>query len=220
MEKQHHVKASHFLIQGYDDYIAARILLNKGYILQGATLAATAVEKYLKAILGALNAKVGWLHLDKLEKIKQAFNGTSYEAIFEHLDNTFLEILSNVYRFRYLDGISKPIQFGFFVNQFLCELDYTVNAIEGVLKIRNKGKRVSNLQRDIDDENPDLFENNFLAEKVEKTSFMNRPSIGFGIYFDPRTNSPIELRGELGEIGGPYSGTILTLTLDIPDPKA
>ena len=36
---------------GYRDYIAARFLLNNHFIVQGLTLASTAVEKYLKAVI-------------------------------------------------------------------------------------------------------------------------------------------------------------------------
>jgi len=35
----------------YRDYIAARFLLNNHFIVQGLTLASTAVEKYLKAVI-------------------------------------------------------------------------------------------------------------------------------------------------------------------------
>ncbi len=36
---------------GFRDYVAARFLINKEFIIQGLTLASTAVEKYLKAII-------------------------------------------------------------------------------------------------------------------------------------------------------------------------
>lgn len=36
---------------GYRDYIAARFLLNNKFIIQGLTLASTALEKYLKSLI-------------------------------------------------------------------------------------------------------------------------------------------------------------------------
>jgi HEPN domain-containing protein len=36
---------------GYRDYIGARFLLNNEFVIQGLTLASTAVEKYLKALI-------------------------------------------------------------------------------------------------------------------------------------------------------------------------
>lgn len=215
MENPHIVRASQFLIQGYDDYIAARVLLNKGYNLQGATLAATSVEKYFKAILNALSIQIGKLHLSRLGEIRKAFESTDYKELFNYLDDTFLGILSEVYAFRYLDGMNKPKQFGFFVNQFLCELDYTVHSIESLIKIHNKDKPVSKLQRDIQSQNPDLFENNYLVQKIDKAVFMNKDSAGYGMYYDPKTDSPIELTGVTSKISIPYTGSISIISFNI-----
>ena len=49
MEKQY--EWSWLMDLGYRDYVAARFLLNNHLIIQGLTLASTAVEKYLKALI-------------------------------------------------------------------------------------------------------------------------------------------------------------------------
>lgn len=60
------------LSTGYDDYIASRRLLWNDYHMQGLTLASSAVEKYLKAIL-AVNGKTKkemGVHLDRWDKLE------------------------------------------------------------------------------------------------------------------------------------------------------
>ena len=51
-----------FLNLGFKDYLAARVLLNLGLLLQGATLASTSIEKYFKAII-AFRGNVSKGHL-------------------------------------------------------------------------------------------------------------------------------------------------------------
>lgn len=47
----------------YRDYIAARFLLNNHFIVQGLTLASTAVEKYLKAVIAFNLQEKEWYSL-------------------------------------------------------------------------------------------------------------------------------------------------------------
>jgi hypothetical protein len=44
-------KVADFLEVAYKDYLAARVLFDADLLIQGAVLASTAIEKYLKAIL-------------------------------------------------------------------------------------------------------------------------------------------------------------------------
>ncbi len=48
-------------------------------------------------------------------------------------DPVFLDVLEKAYKIRYYDKLEKPVQFGFFVNQFLGELDSTVDYLEKIL---------------------------------------------------------------------------------------
>jgi hypothetical protein len=40
-----------YLTAGFDDYLASRVLLNNLLLTQGAILASTAIEKYIKALM-------------------------------------------------------------------------------------------------------------------------------------------------------------------------
>ena len=59
----------------YRDYIAARFLLNNEFVIQGLTLASTAVEKYLKSIIvfHSTENKNYHYHFDRLDKLKDVF---------------------------------------------------------------------------------------------------------------------------------------------------
>jgi hypothetical protein len=209
------VRASLYLLQGYDDYITARFLINNGFILQGTILASTAIEKYFKALLVGLKKPFKWIHLDKLTEIKKAFSDTEYSVLFaEYLDDVFLNMLGEAYRFRYLDGTKDTIQFGFLVNQFLAELDYTVNTIESLLIIEENGTRISHLRRDIEEKNPTLLKNNWLALGVPKAEFMNMETTAFGMYYDPKTSSPIIIQSKSLKPDIEYNGHILIITVN------
>ena len=100
----------------YDDYLASRFLLNNGFALQGATLASTAIEKYLKALLTCQGVSFSRVHLDNLVKLEAAFAATPFHAILTFFDQNFLTVITTVYSFRYLDNIKSPTSVGFFLN--------------------------------------------------------------------------------------------------------
>ena len=54
---------THFRLVGYQDYVAARLLLRNGLEIQGLILASTCMEKYLKEVL-ATAGKATATHLD------------------------------------------------------------------------------------------------------------------------------------------------------------
>jgi hypothetical protein len=136
-------RAQGLLSIGYRDYIASRVLLNNGYIMQGALLASTAVEKYLKAVL-ALSGISCKYHMDKLGQIKPLFQHTPYTMMFDILDPVFLDMLSKAYRYRYLDEktVTKPDTVGFLVTQFLGTLDFTILKLDSLFIIEKKIKTV------------------------------------------------------------------------------
>lgn len=87
---------------GHRDYIASRVLINNGNILQGAMLASTAVEKYLKAVLALIGFRCSF-HMDNVGQFKKMFQKSPYIMMFEVLDPAFIDLLSKAYRYRYLD---------------------------------------------------------------------------------------------------------------------
>jgi len=183
-------KAFSLISLGYDDYIAARYLIHGGYILQGVTLASSSVEKYLKAILamyGKEKKDMG-VHLNKIEKIKKLLADCYYD-ITEKIDSRFLKILGDAYNIRYYDDLKETVTIGFFINQFIGELDYTINlietkVIEGVHD--SNGKSISTAyKRDIEEKNVDLFLNNYILSGITKKEHMEKVDNGFGIFINP-----------------------------------
>ena len=169
---------------GYRDYIAARLLLNNHLILQGLTLASTAVEKYLKAIivLNLQKKEKYHFHLDRLESLKKLLAKVNSDVTKE-FDAVFLDILQNAFRIRYYDKIEEPIFMGFYINQLIGELDYTIDFLERfIANTQNSGKRMSQYFRAIANNDSHLYENNFILSNENKKDFMEKPDIGFSIY--------------------------------------
>lgn len=174
----------HWLMDlGYRDYIAARVLLNNHLIVQGLTLASTSVEKYLKALI-VFNLKERekyHYHFDSFEKLKSLLCKVNKD-VTEEFDPVFLEILENAFKIRYYDNIKQPVFMGFFINQFIGELDYTIDFLENfVAKTENGGASISAYNRAIKNNNPQLFENNFVLGKENKKDYMEKPDVGFSI---------------------------------------
>jgi len=172
-------------VSAFDEYIAGRFLFLNGYYNQALTLASTAVEKYLKTALAVLNIKKR-VHLDKYSELCELFAPTPYHMLPGMLDEYFLEILGKIYKYRYLDELKGPTTIGFLTNQFLGELDYTIEKIDRLINITQDGIRIdSAYRRALKEKLSILFQNNFLLDRIEKNDFMNRPSDGYALHLDP-----------------------------------
>lgn len=169
---------------GYRDYIAARFLLNNHLIIQGLTLASTSVEKYLKALI-VFNLKKRekyHYHLDRFESLKKLLSKVNNDVTVE-FDPIFLEILQNAFKIRYYDNIEKSVFMGFYINQLIGELDYTIDFMERfIANSQNGGKSMSAYYRASKNNDSHLYENNFILSKENKKDFMEKPDIGFSIH--------------------------------------
>jgi hypothetical protein len=216
-------KAFSLLQLGFNDYIAARHLINSKYILQGVTLASTALEKYLKVILvskGKTKKDIG-VHLDKIDKLKKHLD-ECYTDFTNKIDERFLQILGKAYKVRYYDDIKDPITIGFFTKQFLCELDYTIALFENVIykDVKDeKGNQILTLyKRNVQERNPDLVLNNYLFSGMTKKDFMEQVDEGFCIYINPHRwdgNILVEGRG----IKNTYNGRITLINVNFEHKK-
>ena len=169
---------------GYRDYIAARFLLNNHLIVQGLTLASTSVEKYIKAlIIFNLNVREYYhYHFDRFNKLKNLLDKVNKD-ITKELDPVFLEILENAFKIRYYDKIERPVFIGLYLNQFIGELDYTIDFIERfIVNSQNGGESISAYSRAIKNNKTHLYENNFILNKENKKDFMEKTDVGFSIY--------------------------------------
>jgi hypothetical protein len=175
----------HWLMDlGYRDYIASRVLLNNELIVQGLTLASTSVEKYLKAlIVFNLEEKEFYhYHFDRFEKLKNLLHKVNKDVTGE-FDPVFLEILENAFKIRYYDKIEKPIFMGFYINQFIGELDYTIDFIETyIANTQNGGQSMSAFVRAINNNDSHLYENHYILNNENKKDFMEKPDVGFSIH--------------------------------------
>lgn len=205
----------HWLMDlGYRDYIAARLLLNNHLIIQGLTLASTSVEKYLKALI-VFNLKERDrynYHFDRFEKLKSLLNKVNKDVTGK-FDPFFLEILQNAFKIRYYDKIEQPVFMGFYINQFIGELDYTIDFLENfIAKTENGGESISAYYNAIKNNDSHLYENNFVLNKENKKDFMEKPDVGFSIYIQIESVVQEEKIVKGGSSRNKYEGRISKFT--------
>jgi len=210
--------ARNLILMAYDDYIASRVLLNNKLALQGAIFASTAIEKYLKAILVVLGYDLNKIkfHLDRLPKLKSYFEETEYLELFtKYFDPAFFDQLSKAYSFRYYDNVKQPTTMGFFINQFLGELDYTVAAFERLVIMNDdNGKDLpSKYKRAVNEKDHNLFHDNYILNNLDKREFMERNSDGFGIYHNPNTQESYTVKSNI-KMEVPYTGKIFIIEVE------
>jgi HEPN domain-containing protein len=121
-----------FLLLALDDYLAARLLLRNGLLPQGTALAATAVEKHLKAVL-ALDDVYTKRHLGCSGLLTLV--GKRHPDLASALNRDFMKFLDRAFRLRYasVDGTG----FNMVLNQHrtLIELDKTMIEIDSGFKV-------------------------------------------------------------------------------------
>lgn len=192
---------------GYRDYIAARFLLNNEFIIQGLTLASTAVEKYLKAIIVFnLKEKERYdYHFDRLSKLKTILDKNYYD-VTQKFDPVFINILEQAYKIRYYDKLEEPIKIGFFLNQFIGELDSTIHFLE---TIDSPGLLYTQA---IQNKDPNLYQNNFILNKQDKKEFMERPDTAFAIHIEIGSSLQRENKIIGRDIVNKYEGRLAIFT--------
>lgn len=178
--KDRFFQGSSLVSLGYRDYIAARVLLNNRLIIQGLTLASTAVEKYLKAIIVlTLKEKERFdFHFDRIEKLQDILDRNHYD-VTKNLDPVFLGILEKAFKIRYYDRLKEPVKIGLYLNQFIGELDQTIYNLEKLIDLGLVYRQA------VDKKDPYLFENNFILKKQDKKEFMEKPDTAFSVQINP-----------------------------------
>lgn len=192
---------------GYRDYIAARFLLNNKFIIQGLTLASTALEKYLKSIivLTSKEKEKYSYHLDNIVKLKNIL-ARNYHDVTKKFDPVFLNILEKVYKIRYYDNLKEPLFIGFYLNQFIGELDDTIHSLEQLFP------NTSPYTRAVKNRDHHLHENNFILNKQNKKEFMQKPDTGFSVSIAVGSQIFTESIVEGKDISNNYEGQIATFT--------
>lgn len=179
---------SAYLSLGFKDYIASRHLLLDGFLLQGAILGSTAVEKYLKAVLWTLGA-VPSGHLDQ-PRLKRDI-ASNFPQMHGEFNQEFITYLGHVYKLRYSDGISEVISVGVEPYKFLAELDYIVDTIESTLsRIDSIGQVLESKYHLAKNKNDNsVCRENSIIQGLNKTEYIERYQKLLLIHVDSAANA-------------------------------
>jgi hypothetical protein len=164
-------KTADYLDVAYKDYLAARVLFNANLLLQGAVLASTAIEKYLKAIL-AFRGNESHGHLKKAHW-NAALNFDS--RLSSILNNDFLLLLQKCYKLRYLDDLEMDFNLVIASREFLAELDHAAVTLQESIRLRRNGKpHLTRYDTDKKNRDPRLVWNNYLfIDQDNKQGFIS-----------------------------------------------
>lgn len=129
------VRVINYLALAQSDYITGRHLLRVGFLEHGAMLAATAAEKYLKAVIGVH----GLDNSDHLSGTLYKLVGRCQPELFAAVDKDFLKFLEKAYRLRYASA-SAP-GFSIVINQYrtLFAIDQFVAHLDQGFSIESNG---------------------------------------------------------------------------------
>ena len=173
-----------FLGLGFQDYLAARVLINSDLLLQGAICGSTSIEKYFKAILAFRgNKSEGHLKAAHLRAVKN-FDPKLYAS----LNKSFLLFLQKCYKLRYLDDLAPNFNLLVTARPMLAELDFTVFQIENRFEINSGGKRlVIPYAAALKAKEPKLYINNYILNGVDKNAFIaNQECLIYEMRLDPQ----------------------------------
>lgn len=147
-----------FLALALDDYLAARLLLKAGLLPQGTALAATSVEKHLKAVL-ALDDIFTKKHLGCSGLLTLV--SKRHPDLASTLNRDFMKFLDRAFRLRYA-SVDGP-GFNMVLNQHrtLIELDRTMVEIDSGFKVEGvKALDATPFREAIQSRNQLLFDDN------------------------------------------------------------
>lgn len=146
-----------YLGLAHRDYLAGRHLLRNGFLENGAMLASTAVEKYLKAVIGVHGMSREDHLCSSLYKLVQKCQ----PSLYDDLDMDFVKFLEKAYRLRYA-SVSSP-GLAIVINQYrtLMALDIAIARIErGFISRDLKTPLATHYKNGIETQDPRLIEEN------------------------------------------------------------
>ncbi len=100
----------------YKEYLAARHLLNDGFLHQAAFFMNTCIEKEIKAYLLAMDVQVNIKH-DTFKLYNLLKNHKP--KIAEKLNSDFIKVVSKIYTSRYYEDLGPGYNFVIIRNKFL-----------------------------------------------------------------------------------------------------
>jgi hypothetical protein len=164
------------------DYVAARILLLTGLVVQGATLACTAVEKYLKAVCTISGVSYQGIGHDVCK-----LNGVlHHKRIPLHVNIKFLRFLNKAYKLRYPDELASGFNIALNSIATLVELDKTVHVIRAGFTFKRNGHSVTaKLEESLKNRTQELLIKNCALAGADKKQLFAEPSWSYDIRVMP-----------------------------------
>jgi len=185
-EKEKYQNMMGFLNIAYKDYLASRTLFNSNQLYRAIIIANTCIEKYFKMFLAVVGNQSKTHDVSKLFKSIQNFD----PKLGANINKEFIELISKAYKMRYIDDASlnsKHEEFNLVIerNKILAELDYTVSIIENSWTFHANGEILKNpYKNDMENNNPLLYENNYILNDFDKTAFIEQTEYVYEIRND------------------------------------
>ena len=134
-ERERNIEVIGWIDSADNDYIAARVLINNGLLIQGATLSCTAIEKYLKMVHRIRNWDMG-LRGDP-HNLLDWYRSAKKKGLDLKLNEDYLTSLIKIYRLRYPNKIEADYNFSINQAKLLVALDDSVYAVRHRLTLRS-----------------------------------------------------------------------------------
>jgi HEPN domain-containing protein len=165
-----------WLSWGDSDYVAARRLLLDDLLVQGAALANTALEKYLKAVFAISQQRIPRIHdpLRLYVEIKSAGGTLS-------LDESFLALLVKAYDLRYPDDLEPGYNIVLTQAAILNALDESVFELNGRFRFERSDSRPVHRLLDhlIETKDPRVLTKNTALKTLTKNELLGGQSSVF-----------------------------------------
>jgi HEPN domain-containing protein len=178
---QKSIDTMHWVGWADQDYVGARILLLTGFVVQGAVLACTAVEKYLKAV-----CTLSGVPFEGVGHDVPKLNGLLHHKIIPlHLNVKFLRFLNKAYKLRYPDELAPGFNVALNSIAILIELDTTVHVIRAGFTFKRNGNSVTTkLEESLKNHTQELLTKNCALAGADKKQMYAEPSWAYDLMPD------------------------------------
>jgi len=160
-----------------NDYIAARSLLRQGLLVQRATLACSAIEKYLKTVHLIKDKKFG-TYGQKAHDTVSLYTQLKKFAPRQDLNESYLATLNKAYKLRYPDRLEKEFNLALHQAKTLVGLDETVFKIRSRIKIIGVD-RPFKFEQLIKQKNEQLLQGNHTFGNAKRNELFQQPLLWY-----------------------------------------
>ena len=161
-----------------DDYLAARVLIDNGMLVQGAILSVTAIEKYLKMIGQIFDVK--FVFRGDAHNVMDLYKSHKRNGATFNINEDYLEFLVKIYKFRYPDKLEPDYSFAINQSKLIVALDETVFILRDRIKMINEQgeeQKNSKIHEMIKNNDLRLTRMNHTFYEVKREDLFFKPSI-------------------------------------------